>query len=283
VLGHVLRAALTVAVAAAAAALTAQAATAAIVTLGITIGSWALDFAAATRGGAWATVAAFTPTAALRSFEQGLLRANVVAVMLATCLWGLAVAVVWLTPGMTFRRRLLRSLAVTAGFLVAASFSSHLHSSWDVTEDRRHSFSETDETRLRSLSGTLKMEIHLGAEDPRLADFRREILDKLERVVPRLDVSYPGVGGTGLFANSDPHYGEIWYELEGHRVMLKSAIEPLVLQTIYGLAGIAAAPVAGDDAYPGYPLRGDAPFAAIAFFVAGPMIVIGAGWRARRT
>jgi hypothetical protein len=60
--GHLLRAGVTVAVADAASAITAQAATAAIVTLGITIGSWALEFAAATRGGAWSTVAAFTPT-----------------------------------------------------------------------------------------------------------------------------------------------------------------------------------------------------------------------------
>jgi ABC-2 type transport system permease protein len=281
-LGHVLRAGLTVAIAAAAAAITPQAATAAIVTLGITIGSWALEFAAATRGGIWATVATFTPTAALRSFEQGLVQSNVVAVMAVTCLAGLAIAVVWLTPGTGLRQRSARSAALAALFVVAAAAASRLHSSWDVTEDRRHSFSEADDARLRSLAGTLKIEIHLGAEDPRLADFHREILDKLERAVPRVEVSYPGAGGTGLFASPDSHYGEIWYELSGQRVMLKSAIEPVVLETIYKLDGIAAAPAAAEEQYRGYPLHSDAPFAAIAFFLAGPLIVVAASWRARR-
>jgi ABC-2 type transport system permease protein len=281
-LGHILRAGLTVAVAAAAAAITPQAATAAIITLGVTIGSWALEFAAATRGGSWVTVAAFTPTSALRSFEQGLVRADVVLIMAATCLVGLAVAVVWLTPGTAIRQRLVRSAIVAAVFIVAAAGASRVHSSWDVTEDRRHSFSEADEARLRSL-GPLKIEIHLGAEDPRLADFHREILDKLGRTVPRLDVSYLGAGGTGLFASHDAHYGEIWYELSGKRVMLKSAIEPVVLETIYGLAGITAAPVTDDSAYKGYPLHSDSPFAAVVFFVAGPLIVVAATWRARKS
>ena len=281
-LGHVLRAGLTVAVAAAAAAIAPQAATAAIITLGVTIGSWALEFAAATRGGAWTTFATFTPTAALRSFEQGLVRADVVMIMVATCLAGLAVAVVWLTPGTAIRRRVARSAAIAAVFVVASAVASRVHSSWDVTEDRRHSFSEADEARLRALTGTLKIEVHLGAEDPRLADFHREILDKLERTVPRLEVSYPGAGGTGLFASPDSHYGEIWYELAGTRVMLKSAIEPVVLETIYGIAGITAAPVTGEDRYRGYPLHSDAPFAALVFFVAGPLIILAASWRVRR-
>jgi hypothetical protein len=281
-LGHVLRAGLTIAVAAAAAAITPQAATAAIITLGVTIGSWALEFAAATRGGSWATVAVFTPTSALRSFEQGLVRADVVIIMVATCLAGLAVAVVWLTMGKTIRRRTVGTAMVAGLFIVAAGGASRVHSSWDVTEDRRHSFSEADEAKLRALAGPLKIEIHLGAEDPRLADFHREILDKLERTVPRLDVSYLGAGGTGLFASHDAHYGEIWYELSGKRVMLKSAIEPVVLETIYGLAGVAATPVTDDDAYRGYPIHSDSPFAAVVFFVAGPLIVVAASWRARK-
>jgi hypothetical protein len=173
-------------------------------------------------------------------------------------------------------------MTIGALFIVCAAAASRVHSSWDVTEDRRHSFSEVDEARLRALAGPLKIEIHLGAEDPRLADFHREILDKLERTVPRLDVSYLGAGGTGLFASHDAHYGEIWYELSGKRVMLKSAIEPVVLETIYGMAGITAAPVTGDDSYKGYPLHSDAPFAAIVLFAAGPLIVVAASWRARR-
>jgi ABC-2 type transport system permease protein len=274
VFGHLLRAALTVAIAAAAAAVTRQAASAAIITLGVTIGSWALEFTAATRGGAWATVAAFTPSSALRTFEQGLVRADVVAVMIISCFAGLAVAAIWLVPGAALRARWARSIRAVLVCVVAAAVASRAHSSVDVSEDRRHSFSEADEAVLRALPAPLRIEIHLGAEDPRLTDFRREILDRLERVVPGLQVSYVGAGGTGLFAKPDSHYGEIWYEIAGKRVMLRSAIEQLVLQAIYDLAGIKAAPSAESEKFSGYPLKSSAPFAWIVFFVAIPVIIL---------
>ncbi len=281
--GHLLRAGLTVGVAAAAAALTQQAASAAIVTLGVTVGSWALDFVAETRGGAWARVAEFTPGASLRLFEQGLVRASVVGVMVESCIIGLVVAGIWLAPGSAWRERVRRTAIAIALFIVAAAATSRVRASWDVTEDRRHSFAEADETALRALPLPLRIEIHLGAEDPRLADFRREILGRLERVVPRLDVTYAGAGGTGLFASADPHYGEIWYAMGGKRVMLKSAIEPVVLETIYALADLKAKPAIDAESYPGYPFRGQASFAWVIFFVACPAGVLAAFWRVRRS
>jgi hypothetical protein len=93
---------------------------------------------------------------------------------------------------------------------------------------------------------------------------------------------YIGAGGTGLFASPDSHYGEIWYELAGKRVMLRSAIEPVVLETIYGLAGIQAPGAVEVDRYPGYPFRGTIPVAPLMFFVAWPMLVLLAFWRMRR-
>lgn len=276
-LGHALRAALTVAIAAVAAAVTRQAASAAIVTLGVTIGAWALDFTAATRGGAWATVAAFTPSSALRAFEQGLVRSNVVAVMLVVSVTGLMIAAAWMSPGVPLRRRAARTAFATVLMAVGVGAGSRLHSSWDVSEDRRHSFSEADQAVLRALPGRLTIEIHLGAEDPRLADFRREILDRLERVVPKLRVEYVGAGGTGLFASADPRYGEIWYELGGKRVMLKSAIEPIVLGMLYQLAGTPKPAVAEVETYGGHPLQSDAPGSVLVFFVLWPALVL-IGW-----
>jgi ABC-2 type transport system permease protein len=281
-LGHALRAAITVAIAAAAAAVTRQAASAAIVTLAVTIGAWALDFTAATRGGAWETVARFTPSSALRAFEQGLVRADVVAVTLVASAAGLMIAAVWLSPGVPPLRRAARTLLAISLFAMGAGAGSRLHSSWDVSEDRRHSFSEADEAALGSLPGRLTIEIHLGAEDPRLADLRREILDRLERVVPKLRVEYVGAGGTGLFASADPHYGEIWYELGGKRVMLKSAIEPVVLATVYQLAGVPGPPATGVETYSGHPLRSDGPGSALVFFVLWPALVMAGWWRFRR-
>ena len=282
VFGHLLRAAFTIALAAAAAALTSQASTAAILTLGITIGSWALDFAAATRGGAWAKVAAFTPTSTLRSFEQGLIRGSTILVMAGICVFGLAVAIVWLSPGIRARVRVSYALRALVFFALWSGGAMSVRWSWDVTENRRHSFPAADEAMLRSLSSPLTIEVHLGAEDPRLADLRAEVLDKLERVVPKMSVRMVGAGGTGMFASKDPRYGEVWYEYEGRREMLKSAIEPVVLETIYKLAGRRASPVTNETSYSGYPLRSEAAFASILFFVIWPVAVIAAWWRIRR-
>jgi hypothetical protein len=68
--GHMLRMMLSGCIAVAAAAIAESAASAAIVTLTFTIGAWALDFVAAYRGGFLQELGAYTPTAALRSFEQ---------------------------------------------------------------------------------------------------------------------------------------------------------------------------------------------------------------------
>ena len=81
-LGHLMRALLNGGIAVAAAAIAESAASAAIVTLGITVGTWALDFIAAARGGFLQELANYTPTAALRFFEHGLLRLNTATAML---------------------------------------------------------------------------------------------------------------------------------------------------------------------------------------------------------
>src|SRR5262245_16533498 len=119
-LGHWLRMLLSGGVAMAAAALAESAASAAIVTLIFTIGTWALDFIAAGRGGWPATLAAYTPTAALRFFERGLLRLSVVIVIFAMALAGLAIAAIWLHTGRQLGARLLRTVALLG--LIAVAF-----------------------------------------------------------------------------------------------------------------------------------------------------------------
>ncbi|HSP62928.1 MAG TPA: ABC transporter permease subunit, partial [Pyrinomonadaceae bacterium] len=89
--GHLLRALLSASIAVAAAAIAESAASAAIVTLGITVGTWALEFVAAYRGGFLQQLAAYTPTAALRAFEQGLLRVSTVTAMFAIGVAGFAI------------------------------------------------------------------------------------------------------------------------------------------------------------------------------------------------
>jgi len=82
-LGHFLNASLTIALAAAAAAIAEHPATAAILTLGFTVGTWIVNLAAAVRGGLWEQVAAYTPPAMVAEFQHGLVRLDLLLYGLA--------------------------------------------------------------------------------------------------------------------------------------------------------------------------------------------------------
>src|SRR6185436_13607128 len=96
-----------------------NAASAAIVTLGFTVGTWALEYVAAYRGGFLQQLASYTPTAALRNFEQGLLRATTVIAMLVISLAGFALAAIWLHTGRTW---LYRAAGAALLLLMASLF-----------------------------------------------------------------------------------------------------------------------------------------------------------------
>src|ERR1700741_5211569 len=135
-LGHLLRGLLSGGLGVAAAAVTEGAASAAIVTLAFTVGTWALDFVAAGRGGFVQQLAGYTPTAALRSFEQGLLRFNVVAVIVIVSCAAFVLAGIWLNIGRTIKFRWAATLAlviVTAG---AALMGANIRAAPELGEKR---------------------------------------------------------------------------------------------------------------------------------------------------
>lgn len=283
-LGHLLRATLSCGVAFAAAALAESAASAAIVTLSLTVGTWVLDFIAAGRGGLLQQLAAYTPTAALRSFEQGLLSLSTVAVMLAVSLAGFAVGAVWLETGRSVQSRALRSGAAlaTLGVVVMAA-AVFLRGSWDTSENRRNSFPPADEAALGRIREPLQVAVFLSPEDPRLTDLERNVIGKLRRVLPRVDVDYGAASQSGLFeSGAGDHYGEIWYELGGRRVMERSTIEPVVLAQIYKLAGVGPPPPSGGDEFDGYPLAARPAWAALIFYGLWPLATILFWWSTRR-
>src|SRR5207244_7518421 len=96
VAGHVLNAALTIALAAAAASLTDHPSTAAIVTLSVTVGTWIINFIAAVHGGVWERAAGYTPTAMVAEFQHGLVRLDVLFVALALIGAGLGLSAIWI-------------------------------------------------------------------------------------------------------------------------------------------------------------------------------------------
>jgi ABC-2 type transport system permease protein len=281
-LGHLLRMLLSAGLALAAAAIAENAASAAIVTLGFTVGTWALEYVAAYRGGFLQQLASYTPTAALRNFEQGLLRTTTVIAMLVISLAGFALATIWLHTGRTWRYRAVGTMLV----LLAASLfllgANRARASWDMSENRRNSFSRADEAALRQINQPLRVTVMLAPEDPRLADYEQNVLRKLRRVLPRLDVEYGASGRTGLFEKPEDHYGEIWYEMNGQKIMERSTIEEVVLEQIYKLSGIGAPQKMEDDTFAGYPLAARARGAAWIFYAIWPLGIALGWWLVRR-
>jgi len=277
-LGHLLRGLLSGALGVAAAALTDVAASAAIVTLAFTVGTWALDFVAAGRGGFVKQLASYTPTAALRSFEQGLLRLNALLVIVLLSVTAFVLAAIWLQTGRMIRSRLVATLLLTIVAAGSVWGAAHLRRSWDLSENRRNSFSAPDETLLRRIDQPLQITVFLSPEDPRLTDFEQNVLKRLRRSLAKLEVDYAASSRTGLFESGDDHYGEIWYELGGQKVVERSTIEEVVLDQIYQLAGLSAPERSVEDGFPGYPLAVESRRAAAIFYFIWPLLVIITWW-----
>jgi ABC-2 type transport system permease protein len=279
--GHLLRALFTGALALAAAALTENASTAAIVALAATLATWALDFMGAVHGGTVQRLARFTPEAALRVFERGELSAPVIGVTLVATAFLVGVAALALHPPEPRRRLARRSLLLLVATAVALPLAAQRRASADLSEDRRNSFSLTDERALRAIAAPIDVEVHLAPEDPRLADLDRAVLRKLLRTRDGVTVRNVAAAGTGLFA-TDPHYGEVWYAVGPRRAMTRSTTGPIVLESLYELAGVTPPSPAADPAYPGYPLVLRAGAQPYIFLVAWPLLVLTVWWAVGR-
>src|SRR5215210_2971075 len=123
-LGHLLYGLLIGAIALFAAAVAESAATAAIIALAFTIGSWVLDFTAAGRPGFLDWLSRLSLTQILRSFERGLFSVGLVVGTASVMLGFAALCAIWLPPGRALRSKLLKSLIAviaTVTALLAAS------------------------------------------------------------------------------------------------------------------------------------------------------------------
>src|SRR5207302_6286794 len=105
ILGHLLYAFVIAGVAFLAAALTESSATAAIVALSFTLGSWILEFAGTTTTGLVRAIASFSLTPALRGMEHGLLGSPTALTLFVLGFGVLALTVVWLPPGISRRQQ----------------------------------------------------------------------------------------------------------------------------------------------------------------------------------
>lgn len=280
--GHLLNAGLTIALAAAAASLTEHPSTAAIVTLTVTVGTWIVNFIAAVQGGFWERAAGYTPTAMVAAFQHGLVQLDVVLVALTLIIGGLSAAAIWTRLGVPVRRRVYESgalAAIAAAAMFAFTFAT---ATWDTSENRANSFSKSDEETLRHIRTPLNLEVHLAPEDPRRSDLERHSLSKLRRVLPTLHVNYVSATSIGLFEQTSAHYGEIIYDLGGRKTMSRVTSADGVLETIYGLAGVAPPHLNEEEIFRGHPLAAPPTGAATVFYGIWPTAVIAGGMFLRR-
>jgi hypothetical protein len=282
-LGHFLNAGLTIALASAAAAVTEHPSTAAIVTLSVTVGTWILNFVAAVQGGIWERAAGYTPPAMVAQFQHGLIQLDVVLITLALVAAGLAVAAIWLRLGVPVRRRVQESIVLAAAGVVVVVLACAASPTWDLSENRMNSFPEADEKALAQIRAPLAIEVHLAPEDPRRADLDRKAIAKLRRVMPSLRVRYVSATSIGLFEQSAPHYGEIWYSLGGKKEMSHATTAESALETIYGLAGVKPPVEMDEELFRGHPLAVAPKGAAALFYGIWPASIVVGAFFLRRT
>ncbi|HUQ88909.1 MAG TPA: hypothetical protein VM096_15235 [Vicinamibacterales bacterium] len=282
-IGHVLNGALTIALAAAAAALTEHPATAAIVTLTVTVGTWLINFAAAVNGGWWERAAAYTPTAMVAEFQRGLVRADVMLVAVCLVIAGIALAAIWLRIGVAAVRRCQESVALVVAIALAIAGSSIVTASADTSESRRNSFSEGEMAALRSIGGDLRIEAHFAPEDPRRSDLELRAFRKLRRAIPGVQIHYVSATSTGLFEQTADKYGEIWYELNGRRHVSRVTTAEGVLESVFDLAAVKAPAQRDEEIFRGHPLAARPAGAAVIFYVGWPLVISAMAYFQRRT
>jgi ABC-2 type transport system permease protein len=255
-------------------------ATAAIVALATTIGSWVLDFTLAGRSGLSAWIAQLSLTQTLRSFEQGLLSAGLVLGILAVVGGLAALSSVWLPPGIPMRAKFARSLLCALLTIALLGLATQVRTSVDVTEDRRNSFAPADQKLLATLRLPLVITVNLAPEDPRYIDLRRNVLGKLERAMP--NVSIVLAGSRQDVAGTSDTYGQIEYVYGGRSDVSRSTSPREILPLLYALAGTQPPAPAPGAEYPGYPLVANADAALLWFFCGLPLLIALAWWRSRQ-
>lgn len=281
VLGHILNAGLTIGLAAALASITEHHSTAAILTLGATVGTWVVSFLGSVQGGWWERAAGYTPAAMVGEFQHGLVRLDVVLIAIAFILAGLALAAVWMRLGASVRRRVYSSgiLAVAVvGFVFASTL---VRANWDFSESRGNSFSEADERTLQQIRQPVLIEVHLAPEDPRKMDLEGHALSKLRRVLRHLEVRYLSATSIGMFEQASAGYGEIWYQVGSRKVMNRATTAEAVLESIYAAAGVTP-PIESDDVFRGHPLPVAPKGAGTIFYILWPSLFLGSALIIRR-
>src|SRR5262249_14231847 len=161
------------------------------------------DFALAGQPGVLEWVSRLSLTQTLRGFEQGLLSPGLVLGIVAAICGFAALAAVWLHPGVQLRAKLVRSAVGVTHAAAGIALATPIGLSADLAEDRRNPFPAADQRALADLREPLIVTVHLAAEDPRYVDLRRNILLKLERVMPNVTIRLATAGQSVVGSTSE--------------------------------------------------------------------------------
>ena len=247
--------------------------TAAMICLAVTLGSWVLDFAAG-NGGWMDILSSWSLTTLLRQFESGLLSSTSLTSFLALSLLFFIAASVLLHPGRKFYHKIRILLLAVATLLIVVSGVMQIQKTIDVTESRKHSFNPADVRALQQMKEALKITIHLAPEDGRSYDLEHEVLSKLRRTLPNLDVVFAETQSTGLFAASESdNYGLIEYEYAGKHDQSYSNSSFEILPLLYALGGLKVTPDV-IPSYTGHPLVADASSSKWWFYLLLPLMFL---------
>jgi hypothetical protein len=99
--------------------------------------------------------------------------------------------------------------------------------------------------------------------------------------MPHLTVHYISATSIGIFEQTNPGYGEIWYELGGRKLMTRATTAESALESIYSVAQITP-PVESDEVFRGHPLAAPTTGASILFYFVWPGLILASGILARR-
>jgi hypothetical protein len=86
----------------------------------------------------------------------------------------------------------------------------------------------------------------------------------------------------GLFEQTAPHYGEIWYELGGRRTMSRVTTAEGVLEAIYEIAGVTPPAEDEESIFRGHPLAVPPKGAATVFYGIWPAAIVATAFLIRR-
>jgi len=229
-----------------------------------------------TFGGLYLAVTLLFPFVAIRTIgeekQSGALKLTLqlpTSVSALVILKFLAVGCVWLAA------------LIPAGFAVVAWITMGGHVYWPelLTLLLGHAI-YGQEAALRQMKEPLTITLYLSPDDSRAREMESNVLAKLKRAVPHMEIRYGTVAKAGMFGPSnDDRYGLVIYQYGGKREESRSNSPREVLPIVNELAGLSVK--AGDSSpFPGYPLVTQADSLGIWFYVLLPALTLVAWWYA---